>query len=117
MTNTRNRGVIGKLIFWSVIAAVFLAITLAVLSRDDDSVIAARPAAGAPAYAGGEDDGLLAAESPAYPGEGAAGLLEGQENASAYVNPVTPTGQMGGPAGQTPGYGQPGGVPSRVASQ
>lgn len=116
MTNTRDRAVIGKLVFWGFIAAVFVAITLVVvrLDRDSDLVIAPDPAA--PALAE-RDEGLLEAESPNYPGEGAAGLLEGQENAGGAVNPITPTGRAGGPAGQTPAYGQPGGVPSRVVSQ
>jgi hypothetical protein len=78
MTSTHNRGVIGKLIFWGFIAAVFMAITLVVVRRDRDSAVAVAPATTAADFAD-EDDGLLSAESPAYPGEGAAGLLEGQE--------------------------------------
>ncbi len=44
---------------------------------------------------------------------GAVGTVS-QENAGAAVNPVTPTGDSGGPAGQTPAYGEPGGAPAMV---
>lgn len=116
MTSSRNRGLPGKLLFWSFIVVVLAAIAYVVLNRDRDPAFSSASEAGAPAFAERDND-LLEAESPQYPGEGAVGILEGQENAGAAVNPVTPTGRAGGPAGQTPAYGQPGGVPSRVISQ
>ncbi|MDP8916771.1 MAG: hypothetical protein M3M95_06165 [Pseudomonadota bacterium] len=116
MTNTRNRSVTGKLIFWSFVAVVLVVIGYAVLNRDRGPGLVDAPGAAAPTFAE-QDNDLLDAQSPHYPGEGAAGLLEDQENAGAAVNPVTPTGRAGGPAGQTPAYGQPGGAPSRVVSQ
>lgn len=112
----QRQGLTGKLIFWGFIAMVAVAIGWVVLGRERNPAMATDPEPVAPVYADKRDD-LLEAESPHYPGEGAAGILEDQENAGAAVNPITPTGQMGGPAGQTPAYGRPGGAPSRVVSQ
>lgn len=53
-----------------------------------------------------------AAMAPLESAEGAVGTVA-LENAGAAVNPIVPYG-AGGPAGQTPAYGQPGGVPSMV---
>lgn len=116
MRTARRQGLTGKLIFWAFIAIVVSAVGWIVLDLGRDPVIASGPEPVAPVY-DDEGDGLLEAESPHYPGEGAAGILEDQENAGAAVNPITPTGRMGGPAGQTPAYGRPGGAPSRVVSQ
>lgn len=115
MTSTQRGGTIGKLIFWSFIAIVLAMIAYVVVTRGGNSPVATAPGPVSPTYAA-DADGLLRARSPNYPGEGAVGILEGQENAGAAVNPITPTGQAGGPAGQTPAYGQPGGVGSRVNS-
>jgi hypothetical protein len=52
--------------------------------------------------------------APPEGAEGAVGLVE-QDNAGAAENPVTPA-LSGGPAGQTPDYGSPGGAPSMVVS-
>lgn len=46
--------------------------------------------------------------------EGAVGVVQ-QDNAGAAENPVTPA-LSGGPAGQTPDWGSPGGAPSVVVS-
>ena len=54
-----------------------------------------------------------AAMPPLEGADGAAGVVA-RANAGGAVNPITPTGDAGGPAGQTPAYGQPGGAPSRV---
>ena len=51
--------------------------------------------------------------APLEDAEGAVGTVP-LANAGAAVNPITPTGDAGGPAGQTPAYGEPGGAPSRV---
>ena len=51
--------------------------------------------------------------APLEAAEGAVGTVP-LPNAGAAVNPITPTGDAGGPAGQTPAYGEPGGAPSRV---
>ena len=52
--------------------------------------------------------------APLEAAEGAEGTV-GRANAGAAVNPITPTGELGGPAGQTPAWGEPAGAPSRVA--
>lgn len=52
--------------------------------------------------------------SPPAPGEGAVGLVN-VDDAGAAENPVTPA-LSGGPEGQTPEWGAPGGAPSIVVS-
>lgn len=52
--------------------------------------------------------------APTYPGEGGAGLVETPEGAPAGATAVP--GLSGGPAEQTPGYGEPGGVPAEAHS-
>lgn len=70
------------------------------------------PAAFASLLALGACDGGTA---PPEPGEGAVGMVT-TEGAGAAQTPTTPA-LPGGPAGQTPDYGQPGGVGSQVQTQ
>ncbi len=58
-------------------------------------------------------DRLDGAAAPTYPGEGAAGLVEAPGEAMENAADAT---LDGGPAGQTPDYGEAAGVPSEARS-
>ena len=66
------------------------------------------------ALSSGCERGGAAPPEGAEGAEGAVGVVQ-QDNAGAAENPVTPA-LSGGPEGQTPDYGSPGGAPSMVVS-
>lgn len=105
----KGRGLILGLL---LIGAFLVIVLLTGPKRDEPAVSAAAPlSAGAET---GVDTTPDAAMAPLESAEGAAGVVT-QPNAGAAANPITPTGDLGGPAGQTPAWGRPGGASSRVA--
>lgn len=106
---TRSKG--GALVL-GVLLIVGFALVVLFVGPDRDR-LGPQPVAEVGDDAIGVDRDPDAAMAPLEAAEGAAGVVA-LPNAGAAVNPVTPTGELGGPAGQTPAWNEPGGSPTTV---